>query len=515
MQWVSRPDPQNRRRYTGRISAGTLSVGDEVVVLPSGSKSTVISLDTLDDNRSTAVAPLSVSVELADDIDVGRGDVLVSGGAQAHLPVLARELEATICWLSNTPLRAGDRIALKHTSRTVRATVQELHTRLDPETLDEQDSPVELGLNDIGTVTLRTSSVVVADTYDHNRDSGAFILIDEQSNDTVGAGTILEPRVVVPGEQTRNDIKWHPSSLERQRRWASTTQRGATIWLTGLPASGKSTVAVAVERALVDAGRTAYLLDGDNVRHGISDDLGFSPGDRAENIRRVGHLTRLFADAGVVAIASMVSPLRSDRAIARALNEAAGLTFLEVAVTTPVEECERRDPKGLYARARAGELKGLTGIDAPYETPEDPDLAFDTTGADINELVRAGHRIVGGARSRKALGVFGVRLEVTAVRTVGGPHVGSDTDLLEVRRHAVHRHRASQCLVRETIIGFGAPRVKLRGQFRLYCRDFRSIDQIDLLVRVGTKVVQLPGCAYRQMLGAERFSGKTVLDVER
>lgn len=387
VQWVSCPDPQNRRRYTGRISAGTLSVGDEVVVLPSGSRSTVISLDTLDDNRSTAVAPLSVSVELADDIDVGRGDVLVSGGTQAHLPVLARELDATICWLSNTPLRAGDRIALKHTSRTVRATVQELHTRLDPETLDEQDSPVELGLNDIGTVTLRTSSVVIADTYDHNRDSGAFILIDEQSNDTVGAGTILEPRVVVPGEQTRSDIKWHPSSLERQRRWASTTQKGATIWLTGLPASGKSTVAVAVERALVEAGRTAYLLDGDNVRHGISDDLGFSPGDRAENIRRVGHLTRLFADAGVVAIASMVSPLRSDRAIARALNEAAGLTFLEVAVTTPVEECERRDPKGLYARARAGELKGLTGIDAPYETPEAPDLAFDTTGADISELV--------------------------------------------------------------------------------------------------------------------------------
>ncbi|MGV0152146.1 adenylyl-sulfate kinase [Rhodococcus sp. GB-02] len=399
VQWVSRPDPQNRRRYTGRISAGTLSVGDEVVVLPSGSKSTVISLDTLDDNRSIAVAPLSVSVELADDIDVGRGDVLVNGGTQAHLPVLARELDATICWLSNTPLRAGDRIALKHTSRTVRATVQELHTRLDPETLDEQDSPVELGLNDIGTVTLRTSSVVVADTYDHNRDSGAFILIDEQSNDTVGAGTILEPRVVVPGEQTRNDIKWHPSSLERQRRWASTTQKGATIWLTGLPASGKSTVAVAVERALVDAGRTAYLLDGDNVRHGISDDLGFSPGDRAENIRRVGHLTRLFADAGVVAIASMVSPLRSDRAIARALNEAAGLTFLEVAVTTPVEECERRDPKGLYARARAGELKGLTGIDAPYETPENPDLAFDTTGANINELVE---RVVALLEEREA-----------------------------------------------------------------------------------------------------------------
>lgn len=162
---------------------------------------------------------------------------------------------------------------------------------------------------------------------------------------------------------------------------------GATIWLTGLPASGKSTVAVALERTLVDAGRTAYLLDGDNVRHGISDDLGFSPGDRAENIRRVGHLTRLFADAGVVAIASMVSPLRSDRAIARALNEAAGLPLLEIHVSTPVHECERRDPKGLYARARSGELRGLTGIDAPYEAPENPDLAFDTTGADLDDLV--------------------------------------------------------------------------------------------------------------------------------
>ncbi|WP_068274918.1 adenylyl-sulfate kinase, partial [Aldersonia kunmingensis] len=253
--------------------------------------------------------------------------------------------------------------------------------------LEELDGPTELALNDIGTVTLRTSSIVIADTYTQNRDTGAFILIDEHSNDTVGAGVILEPREVKPGEQTRRDIKWHPSSLDRARRWGSTGQRGATVWLTGLPASGKSTVAVALERYLVDSGRVAYLLDGDNVRHGISDDLGFSPGDRAENIRRVGHLTRLFADAGAVAIASMVSPLRSDREIARALNEAAGLPFLEIHVSTPVAECERRDPKGLYKRARAGELKGLTGIDAPYEDPEHPDLAFDTTGADIDQLV--------------------------------------------------------------------------------------------------------------------------------
>ncbi len=275
-----------------------------------------------------------------------------------------------MCWFAETPLRAGDRVALKQTTKTVRATVQALHTRLDPETLDELDNPVELSLNDIGAVTLRTSSVVVADSYSENRDSGAFILIDETSNETIGAGTIIEPREVKPGAQTRNDIRWHPSALDREHRWPATGQRGATIWFTGLPASGKSTLAVAVERALVESGDVAYLLDGDNIRHGLSDDLGFSAGDRAENIRRVGHLTRLFADAGVVALASLVSPLKSDREIARALSDAAKLPFIEVYICTSVEECEKRDPKGLYAKARSGELKGLTGVDAPYEPPE-------------------------------------------------------------------------------------------------------------------------------------------------
>ena len=388
VQWVSRPAAGERRRYTGRLSAGTLQVGDPIVVLPSGSKSSVTALDTLDDDRIVAVAPLSVSVELADEIDVGRGDMIVSGSPDAHLPVAARELDVTVCWFSETPLRAGDRIALKQATRTVRATVQELHSRLDPETLGEDPHPVELALNDVGTVTLRTSSIVVADPYADNRDVGAFILIDENSNDTVGAGTITEPREVKPGARTRNDIKWHPSSLERTHRWSAVGQRGAVIWLTGLPASGKSTVAVALERALVESGRVAYLLDGDNVRHGLSDDLGFSAGDRAENIRRVGHLTRLFADAGVVAIASLVSPLRSDREVPRALTAAADLPFIEVHVATPLAECERRDPKGLYAKARAGELKGLTGIDTPYEAPENPDLVIDTTGADADELVR-------------------------------------------------------------------------------------------------------------------------------
>jgi bifunctional enzyme CysN/CysC len=387
IQWVSRPTSDQRRRYTGRLAAGTVSVGDPIVSLPAGTRSKVTAVDTLDDERTTAVAPLSVSIELADDIDVGRGDVFVSGAEDATPPVLARELDATVCWFAETPLRAGDRVALKQTSKTVRATVQALHTRLDPETLDELDNPVELTLNDIGLVTLRTSSVVVADSYTENRDTGAFILIDETSNDTIAAGTIVEPREVIPGAQTRNDIRWHPSALDREHRAQATSQRGATIWFTGLPASGKSTVAVAVERALVESGDVAYLLDGDNIRHGLSDDLGFSPGDRAENIRRVGHLTRLFADAGVVALASLVSPLKSDREIARALNDAAKLPFIEVHIATSLAECEKRDPKGLYARARAGELKGLTGVDAPYEAPENPDLVLDTTGADIDDLV--------------------------------------------------------------------------------------------------------------------------------
>lgn len=387
IQWVSRPTAEQRRRYTGRLSAGTLQVGDTVLSLPAGTSSTVTAVDTLDDDRATAVAPLSVSIELADDIDVGRGDVLVSSADNASLPVLARELDATVCWFAETPLRAGDRLALKQGTRTVRATVQALHTRLDPETLDDIDQPVELVLNDIGAVTLRTSSTVIADPYRDNRESGAFILIDETSNDTVGAGTITEPREVKLGTHSRSDIRWHHSSLDRSYRWARTGQRGATIWFTGLPASGKSTLAVAVERALVETGQVAYLLDGDNIRHGLSDDLGFSAGDRAENIRRVGHLARLLADSGVVALASLVSPLKSDRDTARELSSVAKLPFIEVYVSTPRTECERRDPKGLYARAKAGELRGLTGVDAPYEPPENPDLVVDTTGADINTLV--------------------------------------------------------------------------------------------------------------------------------
>jgi bifunctional enzyme CysN/CysC len=384
IQWVGRSQDGGRRVYTGQLAAGSLNVGDEVVVAPAGVSATVASVDTLDPERAAAVPPLSVGVTLMTDVDVGRGDVLVAPDNQ---PPAARELDATICWMAEGSLAPGRRYALKHTTRTVRATVQEIIDRWDPETLEVFTQPTHLGLNDIGRVNLRTSSPVLADPYRQNSVTGAFILIDEYTNETVGAGIIRHAREVQAPLEKRRDITWHPSALDREDRWAALHQAGATVWLTGLPASGKSTIAVALERQLLAHGRAAYLIDGDNIRHGLSDDLGFSPGDRAEHARRVGHVARLFADSGVVAVVSLVSPFRSDREIPRKLHEAAGLPFIEVHVDTSVEECARRDPKGLYARARAGEMKGFTGVDSPYEAPLAPELHVPTATVDVGDAV--------------------------------------------------------------------------------------------------------------------------------
>ena len=384
IQWVARPQDGGRRVYTGQMAAGTLRVGDRVAVVPAGIETRVLSIDTLDPAADDAVPPMSVGVTLADDVDIGRGDLLVS---TEERPPAARELDATICWMAEEPLRPGRRYALKHTTRTVRATVQAVLDRWDPETLAVHTGPSALKLNDIGRVALRTSSPVLADPYRRNTITGAFILIDEHSNETVGAGIIREAREVKPPAQARRDVTWHPSAFDRRERWRALGQRGATVWLTGLPASGKSTIAVALERQLVDSGRIAYLIDGDNIRHGLSDDLGFAPGDRAEHARRVGQVARLFADAGVVSVVSLVSPLRSDRQVPRQLHDAAGLPFIEVHVDTSVEECARRDPKGLYARARAGEIKGFTGVDAPYEPPDAPEVRVVTTEIEVDAAV--------------------------------------------------------------------------------------------------------------------------------
>ncbi len=384
IQWVGRPVDGGSRLYMGRIVAGMLEVGDEVVVLPAGVSTTITELDTLDGDADPAVPPMSVTFGLADPLDVGRGDLLVGPGNQ---PVTARELDCTLCWMSEEPLHPGRRYALKHTTRTVRATVQEITERTDPETLERQVEPTSLALNDIGQVTLRTNAPVVADPYALNAVTGAFILIDEDSNETVAAGVIRTPRAIETARENRRDITWHPSALDRDERWVAIDQRGGTVLLTGLPASGKSTIAVELERRLVDSGQSAYLLDGDNIRHGLSEDLGFAPGDRSEHIRRVGQVARLMADSGTIALVSLISPLAADRAHLRKAHERANLPFVEVFVDTPVEECERRDPKGLYARARAGEIRDFTGIDAPYEPPDHPELRVDTSTIGVQDAV--------------------------------------------------------------------------------------------------------------------------------
>jgi bifunctional enzyme CysN/CysC len=317
--------------------------------------------------------PLSATVVLHDELDVGRGDMLCATGAPAPL---ARHVEATLCWMADEPLHPGRRYELKHTTRRVRATIEQLQSRVDMATLGDVADPPELGLNDIGRVRLRTSAPVLADPYVRNRTTGAFILMDEVSHDTVAAGMIVSAREEAgpPVGPHSPGVVWHEPPLPRRERWGILGVRGATVWLTGLPGAGKSTIGEELERRLVAAGRPAYLLDGENLRHGLSSDLGFTLRDRHEHARRVASVARILADTGNVAIVALVSPMAADRAWARELHEQADLDFIEAWVDTPLEECERRDPAGLYRRARAGELRGFTGVDAPYEPPSDPDV---------------------------------------------------------------------------------------------------------------------------------------------
>jgi bifunctional enzyme CysN/CysC len=371
VQWTVRDT--DYRGYAGQVAGGVLRVGDPVRVLPSGERSTIAGIDTPAGPVEATAPPMSVTVLLADDVDVGRGD-LIAGADDG--PVVARHLEATVCWMAETPLRPGTRFQLKHTTRRVRATIERLDTKVDMHTLDDIHSPAELELNDIGRVRLRTSLPVLADPYERNRTTGAFILIDESSNDTVGAGMIITPseEAGAPFNPRSPYVVWHEPPMPRRERWDVLGTRGATVWLTGLPSSGKSSIGEELERRLVAAGRPAYLLDGENVRHGLSADLGFTPEDRHEQARRVAAVARILADAGNIAIVAIVSPAAADRDAARELHEQADLQFVEAYVDTPLEVCERRDPRGLYRRARAGELPAFTGIDAPYEAPETPDV---------------------------------------------------------------------------------------------------------------------------------------------
>ncbi|ONM48929.1 adenylyl-sulfate kinase [Nocardia donostiensis] len=365
VQYVIRSHSADFRGYSGTVAGGVFAPGDEVTVLPSGLSTTVTAIWGPGGTPvAEAFPPQAVTLQLADHLDIGRGDLICR---PANRPHTGRDLDAMVCWFADdTALRPGATYTLRHTTRGVAAQVRSLDYRLDVNTLHRDGAAESLSLNQIGRVQLRTKQPLLFDPYRRNRYTGSFILVDDSTGDTVGAGMITGPSL--PSSR----VVWHANAVGREER----ASRGLTVWLTGLSGSGKSSVAVELERRLVAAGRPAFLLDGDNLRHGLNSDLGFGAADRVENVRRVGEVARLFAEAGVVAIVSLISPYLADRERVRAVHDAAGIPFVEVYVDTPLSVCESRDPKGMYAKARAGEIRGFTGIDDPYEPPLSPALVL-------------------------------------------------------------------------------------------------------------------------------------------
>ncbi|MGX9293239.1 adenylyl-sulfate kinase [Tsukamurella paurometabola] len=365
VQYVIRPRDSDFRGVAGTVASGAFAVGDDVVALPSGFTTTVAELYRPGGAKADRLeAGEAACVRLADHLDVGRGDVLCR---PANRPQSATDLDTTVCWFSDTAkLTAGAEYLMLHAHSSDLVRVEALDYRLDTSSLHRDRDAAALGLNDIGRVQLAARRPVLFDQYRRGRTLGSFVLVHPQTDETVAAGMITGPTL------RSSAVVWHGAAVRREDR----ATRGGTVWLTGLSASGKSTVACELERLLVARGVPAYRLDGDNLRHGLNADLGFTPEDRAENVRRVGAVAQLLADAGTVAIASLISPYRSDRDRIRAQHEEAGLPFLEVFVDTPVELCEQRDPKGMYARARAGEIADFTGVNAPYEAPDRPELVL-------------------------------------------------------------------------------------------------------------------------------------------
>jgi bifunctional enzyme CysN/CysC len=397
VQWVIRPGGRaggselgDYRAYAGQVAGGIMRPGDEVVVLPGGQRTTIAAIDSYDGPVEEAFPPMSVAVRLSDDIDVGRGSTIVRTHNQ---PTVANGFEALVCWMSEQPLQPGRRYLVKQTTRTAMVGKVEVRYRIDVETLRRDEDVPTLELNDLARVHLELSSPLVFDSYRRNRVTGSLIMIDEASNDTVAAGVILDTEVeeaaatARAGSERSPNVRWQGSRVTRDRRREALGHGGATLWFTGLPGAGKSTVAAAVEERLLQMGRPAFLLDGDNLRHGLNGDLGFDEAARAENVRRTAHVARLLAESGTVALVSLVSPYAADRRNAAALHATDELSFFEVFVDAPLELCEQRDPKGLYARARAGELSGMTGVGAPYEPPTDPDLTLGSGGETVEQEV--------------------------------------------------------------------------------------------------------------------------------
>jgi bifunctional enzyme CysN/CysC len=367
VQWVNRPD-LDFRGFSGTVVGGRIKPGDAVVVAKSGKTSKVARIVTADGDLKEAVAGEAITLTLADEVDISRGDVLCT---PSHRPEVSEQFAAHVLWMSEEEMLPGRQYLLKIGTATVPAQISTLKHKVDVNTLEHMAGTTLL-LNEIGYANLSTSQPLAFDAYRDNRDTGGFILIDRFTNATVAAG------MVDFSLRRATNVHWQALDVNKDVRAEQKGQKPAVLWFTGLSGSGKSTVANLVERTLYAQGRHTYLLDGDNVRHGLNRDLGFTDAARVENIRRVAEAAKLFVDAGLIVLVSFISPFRSERRMARELL--APGEFIEVFVDTPLEICEQRDPKGLYQKARDGQIKNFTGIDSPYEAPEAAELTLDTVG---------------------------------------------------------------------------------------------------------------------------------------
>jgi bifunctional enzyme CysN/CysC len=372
VQWVNRPD-SSFRGFTGLIAGGTVRPGDRVRIQPSGKESTVERIVTADGDLDRAVAGQSVTLTLADEIDISRGAMISGADSPAQL---ADQFEAKVVWMADEPLMPGRNYLMKIGTNAVTASITELKYQVNVNTL-EHVAAKKLELNGIAVCNLSLDRPVAFDPYVENRDTGSFILIDRLNNNTVGAG-MLDFAL-----RRAHNIHLQHTDIDKTARAAAKGQNPCVLWFTGLSGSGKSTVANLVERKLHAMGHHTYLLDGDNVRHGLNRDLGFTEEDRVENIRRVAEVAKLMVDAGLIVLTAFISPFRSERRMARTLLGEG--EFMEVHVDVPLAVAESRDPKGLYKKARRGELKNFTGIDSPYEPPEVPELRIDTSQVEPEE----------------------------------------------------------------------------------------------------------------------------------
>jgi bifunctional enzyme CysN/CysC len=366
VQWVNRPH-LDFRGFAGTIVSGTVRTGDTIRVQPSGRTSKLTRIVTYGGDLESASVGQAVTLTLADEIDISRGDLLVTAANPAEV---ANQFEATVVWMSEAPLLRGRAYLLKIGNKTVTATISPIKHRINVNTLEHVAAP-KLELNEIGVVNLELDRPIAFDAYTKNRDTGAFILIDRLTNDTVGAGMLHFAL------RRAQNVHWQAIDVNKSSRSALKGQKACVLWYTGLSGAGKSTIANLVDKKLYGEGRHGYLLDGDNVRHGLNKDLGFTDADRVENIRRIAEVARLMVDAGLIVSTAFISPFRAERMMARALFGEG--EFFEIYVDTPLSVAEERDPKGLYKKARRGELRNFTGIDSPYEAPEKPDLRVNTT----------------------------------------------------------------------------------------------------------------------------------------